>query len=330
MHSLSAASRNSRDGEAMTRPNVDKVKCVASIGGGPIGGGWTAFFLARGFDVSSYLHAPAEEPAFRTIVETAWRSLEELGLARGASLDRLSVHFDMAAAVDGAQFVQESAPEVLELKQVLYRELGGMVGRDVVISSSTSGLTMSDIQRDCPTPERTVVGHPFNPPYLLPLVEIVGGSATAPEAVAWARDFYAHCGKAPVVLARDIPGFIATRLQEALWREALHMVANGEATPEQIDTALINGPGPRLALMGQCMAFHVACGEGGMATNLDQFGPALKLPWTRLEAPELTRELRDAMVDGCNEMAGGRHFEELARDRDRGIVAILKAIRSAG
>ena len=313
----------------MPAPEIETVERIASIGGGPIGGGWTAFFLARGFDVASYLHSRDEEPAFRKIVETAWESLEALGLADGASLDRLTVHFDLAAALEGAQFVQESAPEVLGLKQALYAELGTIALPDVIISSSTSGLTMTDIQRDCPTPERTVVGHPFNPPYLLPLVEIVGGAQTSPAAIAWAEAFYAHCGKVPVVLRKDIPGFIATRLQEALWREALHMVANGEATPEQIDAALINGPGPRLALMGQCMAFHVACGEGGMATNLDQFGPALKLPWTRLEAPELTGELRDAMVEGCERMADGQHFEALARQRDRGIVAILKAIRDA-
>ncbi len=311
----------------MTFRDVSQVRRIASIGGGPIGGGWTAFFLSRGFDVTSYLHEPAEEPAFRSIVETAWQSLVELGLAPGASLDRLSITSDLGAAVGDADFVQESAPEILNVKQALYKSLGEIVPADVIISSSTSGLTMTDIQRDCSTPGRTVVGHPFNPPYLLALVEIVGGDRTDPQAVGWARDFYLQCGKQPVVLNRDIPGFIATRLQEALWREALHMVANGEATPEQIDTALINGPGPRLALMGQCMAFHVACGEGGMATNLDQFGPALKLPWTRLQAPELTKELRDAMVEGCDGMAAGRHFEELARQRDRGLVAILKAVR---
>ena len=146
----------------------------------------------------------------------------------------------------------------------------------------------------------------------------------------WAVDFYRATGKQPLKLKKEIPGFVADRLMEAMWREALHMVANGEATPEQIDTALINGPAPRMALQGQCMAFHVACGEGGMATNLDQFGPALKLPWTRLEAPELTLELRNRMVDGCNEMAGERHFEDMAAARDRGIVAILNAIKEVG
>jgi carnitine 3-dehydrogenase len=174
-----------------------------------------------------------------------------------------------------------------------------------------------------------VVAHPFNPPYLLPLVELVGGHRTSAETVAWARDFYVCAGKAPLVMKKEIPGFVATRLQEALWREALHMVANGEATPADIDTALINGPAPRMAVQGQCMAFHVACGEGGMATNLDQFGPALKLPWTRLQAPELTKELRDRMVEGCNAEAAGRHFEDMAADRDRAIVGILKAVAAA-
>ena len=311
----------------MSRPAPQEVERVSSIGGGPIGGGWAAHFLARGYDVVSYLHDPAEEKAFREIVDTAWISLSALGLAPDASLGRLQVTTDLADAVSRAQFIQESAPEILTVKQELYRQLGALAPVDVVIASSTSGLPMTDIQKECATADRTVVGHPFNPPYLLALVEIVGGDATAPAAIEWASEFYRAAGKEPVVLNKEIPGFIATRLQEALWREALHMVANGEATPQQIDAALIHGPGPRLALMGQCMAFHVACGEGGMATNLDQFGPALKLPWTRLDAPELTQELRDAMVEGCNEMAGDTPFTDLAAERDRGIVAILNAIR---
>ena len=247
----------------MARPRPEEVRTVASLGGGPIGGGWTAFFLARGYDVRSYLHDASEERTFRGIVETAWRSLEDLGLEERASLARLRITCDLADAVGGAEFVQESAPEDLEVKRSLYATLGELTPPDVVIASSTSGLTMTDIQARCPTPGRTVVGHPFNPPYLLPLVEIAGGRGTAPDTVAWARAFYRAAGKEPLVLAREIPGFIATRLQEALWREALHMVAGGEATPEQIDFALMHGPGPRLALMGQCMAFHVACGEGG-------------------------------------------------------------------
>lgn len=305
----------------------EDVTRVTSIGGGPIGGGWAAHFLARGYDVTLYLHDPKELPAFTAILDTAWVSLTSLGLAPGASLDRLRIVHDLEEAVRDAQFIQESAPENLAMKQALYKALGEMVPSDVVIGSSTSGLMMSDIQTACATPGRTVIGHPFNPPYLLPLVEIVGGRQTDPEAVRWAGEFYRIAGKAPLLMKKEVPGFVATRLQEALWREALHMVANGEATPEDIDIALINGPAPRMAVQGQCMAFHVACGAGGMATNLDQFGPALKLPWTRLEAPELTQELRDRMVDGCNEIAGERGFEEMAEQRDRQIVAVLRAIR---
>ena len=300
---------------------------ITSLGGGPIGGGWAAHFLARGYEVTLYLHDAAERAGVEAIVDTAWKSLTDLGLAPGASRDKLRVVNDLVQAVEGAQFIQESAPENLTLKQALYAELGRLVSPDIVIGSSTSGLTMTEIQARCATPERCVIGHPFNPPYLLPLVEIVGGKLTDPAAVDWAGAFYEIAGKAPLIMKKEIPGFVATRLQEALWREALHMVANGEATPADIDIALINGPAPRMVSQGQCMAFHVACGAGGMATNLDQFGPALKLPWTRLEAPELTQELRNRMVNGCNQMAGGRGFEQMAAKRDQQIVAVLRALR---
>jgi carnitine 3-dehydrogenase len=300
---------------------------VTSIGAGPIGAGWAAHFLARGYDVCAYIHDPKERESFDSILDTAWISLSALGLEKGASRDRLSVTSDLNMAVQDTDFIQESAPERIEIKQALYKTLGEIVPSHVVIGSSTSGLTMTDIQQNCATPERCVIGHPFNPPYLLPLVEIVGGKQTSPDAVAWAGKFYEAAGKSPLIMKKEIPGFVATRLQEALWREALHMVANGEATPADIDNALMNGPAPRMAVQGQCMAFHVACGEGGMATNLDQFGPALKLPWTRLEAPELTQELRDRMVEGCNAIAGTQRFEDMAAKRDAQIVAVLRAIR---
>ena len=302
---------------------------VTSIGAGPIGAGWAAHFLARGYDVCAYIHDPKERESFDAILDTAWISLSALGLEKGASRDRLSVTNDLNMAVQDTDFIQESAPERIEIKQALYKTLGEIVPSHVVIGSSTSGLTMTDIQQNCATPERCVIGHPFNPPYLLPLVEIVGGKQTSPDAVAWAGKFYESAGKSPLIMKKEIPGFVATRLQEALWREALHMVANGEATPADIDNALMNGPAPRMAVQGQCMAFHVACGEGGMATNLDQFGPALKLPWTRLEAPELTQELRDRMVEGCNAIAGTQRFEDMAAKRDAQIVAVLRAIRDA-
>jgi len=303
-----------------------EVNRICCIGAGPIGAGWTACFLARAYSVTAYVHEPAEEASLRSLIETAWSSLESLGLAEGASLENLRCTSDLTEAVAGAQFIQESAPENMQLKQALYEELGRLVPTNVVIASSTSGLPMSDIQARCSTPERTVVGHPFNPPYLLPLVEIVGGTATDPAAVQWLSDFYKVAGKAPLVLKKEIPGFIATRLQEAIWREALHMISNGEATVEDIDFAVVNGPGPRWAMMGPCLVYHLGGGEGGMAYCLDQFGPSLKLPWSRLGAPELTQELREQLVEGSAREAGGRDYATLNSERDEGLVAIHKAL----
>ena len=314
----------------MTRKAIHEVRTVASIGAGPIGGGWCAHFLARGYDVTAYLHDPGEQDGLDRIVDTAWGWLEKIGLREGAARHRLSTTGDLAAAVSGADFVQESVPENLAIKQALFAELGELVPDGVVIASSTSGLSMSEIQAECGSAERTLAAHPFNPPYLLPLVEIVGGAKTAPDTIAWAADFYRLGSKVPLVLEREVPGFVATRLQEAVWREALHMVANGEATPEQIDLAMVNGPGPRWAFAGPCMSFHIGGGEGGMAYTLDQFGPALKQPWTRLEAPELTPELRDAMVGGCERMAAGQSFSSLSEQRDAGLVAIARARRELG
>ena len=305
-----------------------KISSVTSVGGGPIGGGWAAHFLAKGLKVRSYLHDKNEKKLFLNIVESAWQSLMQIGLKKNASLDNLEITFDLEHALGETDFVQESIPEVLSIKQQFYNSIDTLLDEKIVVASSTSGLMISDITKKCQTAFRAVVGHPFNPPYLLPLVEIVAGENTKPEVIAWTEGYYRYFGKVPIVLKKEIPGFIATRLQEALWREALHMVKNDEATPEQIDLALINGPAPRMAFQGQCMAFHVACGEGGMATNLDQFGPALELPWTRLKAPELDQVLRDKMVQGCNEMAGGKTFQELVADRDNAIVGILKSLKS--
>jgi len=314
----------------MSLVDISSVKTVCSIGGGPIGAGWAAFFLSKGFLVKAYLHSEKEKEDFLSMIDTAWISLEKLNEIGHINPHSVQINTDLDNAVQDVQFIQESAPENLTLKQQLYAHLGNIVPSEVVICSSTSGLTMTEIQANCLTAERTVVAHPFNPPYLLPLVEIVGGEKTNSDAVIWSRNFYEHIGKAPLVMNKEIPGFVATRLQEALWREALHMVANNEATPEEIDKALINGPGPRMAIQGQCLAFHVACGEGGMATNLDQFGPALKLPWTRLAAPELTQKLRDSMVSGCNNMTKGKDFQNLSLERDKKIVEIMKIQKMCG
>ena len=311
------------------RPAPEDVRTVVCAGAGVIGGGWVAWFLARGYDVVAWDPGQTAEQRLRHLVDAAWPALTELGLAEGADLARLSFEPDLGRACAQADFVQESAPEDLALKRRLLAELDAATPADVVISSSTSGYAMSEMQVDCTTPGRTVVAHPFNPPYLIPLVEVVGGELTDPVAVAWTADFFRLAGKSVIHMDREVPGFIANRLQEALWREALHMVAAGEATVEQIDLSITDGPGLRWPIMGPLLTFHLAGGQGGMAHMLDHFGPSLLSPWTRLEAPELTRGLRDAVVEGCDRSADGRTIDDLVAERDRGVIAVLRALGRA-
>ena len=308
------------------RPAPEEVRTVTCVGAGVIGGGWVAYFLARGYRVVAWDPAEDAETRLRHLVAAAWPALTELGLAEGATTDNLTVEPDLAAACAQADFVQESAPEDLELKRKLLADIDAATPVDVVISSSTSGFSMSEMQVSCAHPERTVVGHPFNPPYLIPLVEVVGGTATSPEAVDWASDFFRHIGKSVITMDSEVPGFIANRLQEALWREALHMVAAGEATVEQIDLSITDGPGLRWPIHGPMLTFHLAGGQGGMAHMLDHFGPSLQSPWTRLVAAELTPELRDAVVDGCEREADGRSIDDLVAERDSGVIAVLRAL----
>ena len=308
---------------------VTAVRTVACIGAGVIGGGWVAHFLARGYQVRAWDPAPDAAEKLARLVGAAWPALTELGLADGADQANLTVLPTLAEAVAGAGFVQESAPEDLALKRKLLAEIDTATPAGVVIASSTSGYSMSEMQVDAAGAERLVVGHPFNPPYLIPLVEVVGGQLTEAWATSWAAEFYRHVGKSVITMDNELPGFIANRLQEALWREALHMVANGEATVEQIDTAITDGPGLRWPAQGPMLTFHLAGGEGGMAHMLDHFGPSLKSPWTRLEAPELTQKLRDAVVDGCDAEAAGRSIAELVAERDRAIIAVQHAVAQA-
>jgi carnitine 3-dehydrogenase len=311
------------------RPEPTDVRRVACIGAGVIGGGWAVHFLARGYDVLAWDPAADGEVLLRNLVATAWPALRTLGLAPGASPERLSFAQTLAAAVGDAEFVQESAPERLDLKRELLAAIDRTAPPEVVIGSSTSGFAMTEMQPDGPGAGRMVVGHPFNPPYLIPLVEVVGGARTDPDAVAWAAAFYRAAGKYALAMARELPGFIGNRLQDAMWREALHMVAEGEATVAQIDAAITAGPGLRWPIMGPCLTFHLAGGAGGMAHMLDHFGPALEEPWTRLAAPPLTAELRDRMVEGCRAEAAGRTIADLVRERDAKLVAILKALAAA-
>ena len=304
---------------------------VACIGMGVIGCGWTAHFLGQGYAVRVWDPVEGVKERLNSFLDLAWPAMTDLGLSEGADRNNFVVCETVAEAVQGALLVQESAPERLDLKVELLSELDKSCSSEVVIASSTSGYLVSDMIVNCEdAPERVVVGHPFNPVYLLPLVEVVGGPKTSKEILEKAQNIYESTGKIVLKLDKEVDGFISDRLQEAMWREALHMVANGEATVEQLDLAITAGPGLRWALMGPMLTFHLAGGEGGMAHMLDHFGPSLKSPWTRLEAPELTRELRDAVVGGCEDEADGRSVAALVNERDKGLIAIIKALRTAG
>jgi carnitine 3-dehydrogenase len=307
----------------MRRGDPREVRRVGVIGTGVIGGGWAAHFLRMGLDVVAFDPAPGAEDRLRTLVANAWPTLERLGLRDGASQDRLTFAAHLSGAADGVEFIQESTREDGPTKIRILAEIDAAADPATVIASSTSGFSMTMLQQDAEHAERLVVGHPFNPPYLIPLVEVVGGERTDPEVVDWTVGFYDHVDKHGLKMTRELPGFLANRLQEAMWREALHMVAAGEATVEEIDASVTYGPGLRWALMGPCLTFHLAGGQGGMGYMLDHFGAALLEPWTRLDAPELTPELRERMVDGCLREAAGRSIPELERERDEFLVDLL-------
>jgi len=301
----------------------DQVRRVGLVGAGVIGGGWALHYLRMGFDVDIYDPGPRAREGVESMLTEIWPLMERIGVRQGASPDRIAFHAEIAAAVAGADMVQESTPEDGKAKRAVIAQIDRAARPDVIIASSTSGFAMTMLQADCRSPQRCVVGHPFNPPYLIPLVEVVGGERTDRAAVEWLAAFYASVGKRPLRLTRELPGFVGNRLQEAMWREALHMVAAGEATVEEIDEAIAYGPGLRWAQMGPCLTFHLAGGSAGMEYMLNHFGAALLEPWTRLQAPPLTPDLRERMVDGCLREAGGRSVAELEHLRDEFLAELL-------
>jgi carnitine 3-dehydrogenase len=305
------------------------IRTVGLVGGGVIGGGWAARCLAHGLDVVAWDPAAGAEARMRQKIDAAWPALTRLGLQPGADQGRLRFVAQVEAAVEAADFVQESAPENEDLKRRLFRQLDAAARPDVLIASSSSGLLPTRFASECAHPERVLVGHPFNPVYLLPLVEVLGGERTADESLERASAFYRAVSMRPLRVRTEIPGYISDRLQEALWREILHMVAEGVATTDELDDAIRFGPGLRWAFMGTCMIFHMAGGNEGMRHMLAQFGPALKLPWTKLAAPELTDELIDRMVEGTQKQAGTRSIADLERYRDDALISVMEAVAAA-
>ena len=312
--------------------NNKPIRRVAIIGTGVIGASWTALFLAKGLEVTATDVAPNAEATLRRFIKAAWPALKRLGLAPGASQSKLTFTADLAAAVRGVDLVQENGPERIDFKKKLYGQLDELLPPDVIIASSSSGLTMSEIQSGAAShPERCVIAHPFNPPHLVPLVEIVGGAKTSEETIERASEFYTALGKQTVRLHKEVPGHVANRLQAALAREVYYLVAEGVVSVADVDKALCWGPGLRWGIMGQVMLNHLGGGEGGIEHFFQQFTGPMTAWWKVLGSPELTPDLQRKLIDGVHAEAGARSVDELAAERDEVLLGLLELrTKSAG
>jgi 3-hydroxyacyl-CoA dehydrogenase len=301
------------------------IRRVAIIGTGVIGASWTALFLAKGLEVVATDVAPNAEAALKHFIESAWPALKRLGLATGASQSKLSFTADLVTAVKGADLVQENGPERIDFKKKLYGQLDELLPAEVIIASSSSGLTMSEIQSACHShPERCVIGHPFNPPHLVPLVEIVGGAKTSEETIQRVAEFYTSLGKRTVRLHKEVPGHVANRLQSALSREVYHLVAEGVVTAADADTALSWGPGLRWGIMGSLLLNHLGGGEGGIEHFFAQFAGPMTAWWKVLGQPVLTPEVQKQLIDSVRTEVGSRSVDELAAERDEMLLELIE------
>jgi len=301
------------------------VSRVAIIGTGVIGASWAALFLAKGLEVVATDVAPNAEASLKKFIEEAWPALSRLGLSPGASQANLEFTSDLPTAVERADFVQENGPERIDFKKKLYGQLDELLPADVIVASSSSGLTMSEIQLGCSShPERCVIGHPFNPPHIIPLVEIVGGAKTSGDTIRRASEFYTGLGKRTVRLHKEVPGHVANRLQAALAREVYYLVAEGVVSVADVDTALCWGPGLRWGVMGQVLLNHLGGGMGGIEHFFAQFTGPVTAWWKVLGSPELTPEVQKKLIDGLHEEVGSRSIDELAAQRDEVLLGLLE------
>jgi 3-hydroxyacyl-CoA dehydrogenase len=298
---------------------------IAIIGTGVIGASWSALFLAKGLEVTATDVAPNAEAALRRFVDAAWPTLKRLGLAPGASQSRLKFIAALAEAVKGADLVQENGPERIDFKQKLYGQLDDLLPPDVIIASSSSGLTMSEIQLGAAShPERCVIAHPFNPPHLIPLVEIVGGAKTSEETIRRAAEFYTSIGQRTVRLNKEMPGHVANRLQAALAREVYYLIAEGVVSAADVDTALCWGPGLRWGIMGNMLLNHLGGGQGGIEHFFQQFNGPMTAWWKVLGQPVLTPEVQKKLIDSVHAEVGSRSIDELAAERDEMLMGLIE------
>jgi 3-hydroxyacyl-CoA dehydrogenase len=305
--------------------NSKPIRRIAIIGTGVIGASWTSLFLAKGLQVVATDIAPNAEASLRKFVETAWPALERLGLSPGASQSNLKFTADLGQAVASADLVQENGPERIDFKQKLYGQLDGLLPPDVIIASSSSGLTMSEIQKGAAAhPERCVIGHPFNPPHLIPLVEIVGGAKTSEETIQRASEFYTSIGQRTVRVNKEMPGHVANRLQAALAREVYYLVAEGVVSAADVDTALSWGPGLRWGVMGNMMLNHLGGGPGGIEHFFHQFAAPMTAWWKTLGSPVLSPEVQKKLIDSVRAEVGTRTIQELEAQRDEILLGLIQ------
>lgn len=296
---------------------------VAVLGAGVIGASWTALFLASGRSVAVYDPADGAEQNLRSYVERAWPTLERLGLTERGVPDAVTFHRSAAEAVKGAGFIQENVPERLPIKHAVFAEIEPVLAAEAVVASSASGLTLGQMQAGWADPARFVLGHPFNPPHLIPLVEVMGNEHTGAGVVERARVIYETLGKVTIEVRREVPGHVANRLQAALWREAIHLVASGVASVEDVDRAVRAGPGLRWAAMGPTMLFHLGAGPGGIGEFCQRYAPSFHRWWDDLGAPRLEGDVPGALAEGME----GKPTEALSAERDALILAMLGATK---
>ena len=308
--------------------DVNAVKSIGIVGTGTIGASWAAYFLAQGFKVKAWDPANTWKVKLENFIESAWTDLEKLGVLEIATPSNLTLCDELGSVTEGVDFIQENAPEQLGVKQKLFRELDKTAPTSVIISSSTSGLMMSEMQENIENAERFVVGHPFNPPHLIPLVEVVGGELTAAEVVEWTIDFYNLIGKHAIKINKEVPGHLANRLQAALWREAVLAVQNGLASVEDVNAAVAQGPGLRWALMGPHMIMNLAGGKGGLEQMFSHFAPGIQGWWqTMVGTPNMDQKLQKVLVDGINKEAGNKTIDDLEKERDTRLIKLLRMLQ---
>ena len=306
-----------------------QVRRIAIIGTGVIGASWAAQYLARGFDVIATNPDPNTESKLRKDIDAAWKDLTNMGLSPRATRDRLTFTSNMKEALSEADFIQENAPERPDFKIKLFTEIDDATPSDSIIASSSSGITPSVIQSKCKHPERVLIGHPFNPPHLIPLVEVVGGNKTSPEAIQQAMAFYASIGKKPIFLRKEFPGHVANRLQAALYREILYLIEQDVLSVEDADAAVSWGPGLRWGVMGPSLLWHIGGGEGGIHHFMETLMDPMTILMKDLGNPEATTELKQTIIRGVMQEAGNRSVEQLAQEENETLIGLL-SLRAKG